>query len=200
MMKTKSLLITISSLILLLSMPGCRVVTEKEALDFIQDGWESMDEGRYSDAVIDFRKATDLGPTMADAWNGLGWAYARLDSPGISVEYFNTGEGFSDQSVIGTEILAGRSFSNLALGEYLLAINDANGALDRASNWVFRRDPSITFKQLILTVATAHFALGDYTSSLTWVQMLDAGFSVDVDSLPGLAKLAEKLEALKDEI
>jgi tetratricopeptide (TPR) repeat protein len=200
MMKTKSLLIAISSLILLLNMPGCRVVTEKEALDFTQDGWESMDEGRYSDAVVDFRKASELEPTLTDAWNGLGWAYARLDSPGISVGYFNTGEGFNDQSVIGTEILAGRSFSNLALGEYLLAINDADGALDRSPNWVFRRDPAITFKQLILTVATAHYALGEYASSLTWIQMLDAGFSVDVATLPGLAKLAEKLEALKDEI
>lgn len=200
MMKTKSLVIVISSIILLLIMPGCRVVTEKEALDFVHDGWETMDEGNYSDAVVDFRKATELGPELADAWNGLGWAYAHLDSPDISIGYFNTGESLNDQSVVGTEILAGRSFSNLALGEYLLAINDANGALERAPTWVFRRDPSITFKQLILTVATAHFAVGDYASSLTWVQRLDAGFMVDITTLPGLARLAEKLEALKDEI
>jgi tetratricopeptide (TPR) repeat protein len=169
-------------------------------MDFIQDGWESMDESRYRDAVVDFRKATELEPGFTDAWNGLGWAYARLDSPGISVEYFNTGESSNDQSVIGTEILAGRSFSNLALGEYLLAINDANGALDRSPTWVFRRDPSITFKQLIVTVATSYFAMGEYESSLTWVQMLDAGFTVDVTTPPGRARLAEKLEALKDEI
>jgi tetratricopeptide (TPR) repeat protein len=200
MMKTKLFTIAIGSIILLLTMPGCRVVTEKEALDFIQDGWESMDEGRYSDAVVDFNKAVNLEPTLTDAWNGLGWAYAHLDSPGISVENFNAGESFNDQSVIGTEILAGRSFSNLALGEYLLAINDANGALDRAPTWVFRRDPSITFKQLIVTVATSYFAIGEYESSLTWIQMLDAGFTVDVTTPPGRARLAEKLEALKDEI
>ncbi|MFC1619119.1 tetratricopeptide repeat protein [Candidatus Neomarinimicrobiota bacterium] len=199
-MRTKSFTIVIASIILLLTMPGCRVVTEKEAMDFIQDGWESMDEGRHSDAVVDFRKAKNLEPGFADAWNGLGWAYAHLDSPGISAENFNSGESLNDQSVIGTEILAGRSFSNLALGEYLLAINDANGALDRAPTWVFRRDPSITFKQLTLTVATAHFSLGDYASSLTWVQRLDAGFLVDVETLSGLARLAKKLEALKDEV
>jgi hypothetical protein len=123
-----------------------------------------------------------------------------MNKPDTSVSFFNTGENYNDQSVIGTEILAGRSFSNLALGEYLLAINDANGALDRSPTWVFRRDPSITFKQLTLTVATAHFSLGDYASSLSWVQRLDAGFLVDVDTLPGLARLAEKLEALKDEV
>jgi tetratricopeptide (TPR) repeat protein len=199
-MRTKSFTIVITSIILLLTMPGCRVVTEKEAMDFIEDGWESMDEGRYSDAVIDFTKATDLETGLTDAWNGLGWAYSRMNKPDTSVSFFNTGENYNDQSVIGTEILAGRSFSNLALGEYLLAINDANGALDRSPTWVFRRDPSITFKQLTLTVATAHFSLGDYASSLSWVQRLDAGFLVDVDTLPGLARLAEKLEALKDEV
>ncbi|MFC1546915.1 tetratricopeptide repeat protein [Candidatus Neomarinimicrobiota bacterium] len=200
MMKTKSFTIVIASIILLLTMPGCRVVTEKEAMDFIQDGWESMDEGRYSDAVVDFGKSTDLEPMLADAWNGLGWAYARLNRPDTSVSFFNTGENLNDQTQVGTEILAGRAFSNLALGEYLLAINDANGALDRAPTWVFRRDPSLTFKQLTLTVATAHFSLGDYASSLTWVQRLDAGFLVDVETLSGLARLSEKLEALKDEV
>jgi hypothetical protein len=85
-MRTKSFTIVITSIILLLTMPGCRVVTEKEAMDFIEDGWESMDEGRYSDAVIDFTKATDLETGLTDAWNGLGWAYSRMtgmDSAGL---------------------------------------------------------------------------------------------------------------------
>ena len=199
-MKSKSIFIIIASIIPLLILPGCRVVTEKEAMDFILDGWESMDEGRYSDAVVDFSKATELEPTMADAWNGLGWAYARLNHPDTSVAFFNVGENLNDQTQVGTEILAGRAFSNLALGEYLLAINDATAALEQNETWVFRRDPSLTFKQLELTVATSHFALGDYAASLTWVQKLDAGFEVDLDILSGIAKLAEKLEALKDEL
>ena len=179
---------------------GCRVRFEPEAPDFVTYGWQLMGEQNYRGAIEQFINGTVVSPDYADGWNGLGWTYARLGRADTSTANFDIGADLADPSIVGTEILAGRSFSNLALGEFSAAVSDAREALRRAPAWVFRHDPTMTYKHLILTAATGFFGLGEFDSSLVWVRRLDDTFGADVSTQSGWSKLAIKLEALRAEL
>ncbi len=185
--------------LLALTMGGCRDRVEPETPDYVEYGWELMADSLYPAAIVQFEAGTELEDSYADGWNGLGWAYARLDSAGISDTSFSTGADLvvDDTSIVGTEIFAGRSFANLALGEFDEAVDDAKDALERTPTWEFRRDPAVTYRHLYLTAATAFYGLGEFDSSLVWVKRLDSRFDADVATLSGRSQLAARLQTLK---
>ncbi|MBA7604274.1 MAG: hypothetical protein GH143_07185 [Calditrichaeota bacterium] len=189
--------------LLALIVGGCRTPVEPEKQDYVEYGWELMADTSYRAASIQFEAGTELDRLYADGWNGLGWAYARLDSAGISDTSFSTGADLvvDDTSIVGTEIMAGRSFANLARGEFAEAVDDAKDALERTPTWEFRRDVTITitYKHLYLTVATGFYGQGEFDSCLVWVQKLDEDFPADT-TLSGRSKLAARLQTLKGEL
>ena len=181
-----------------LIMGGCRDRIEPETPDYVEYGWELMADSLHRAAIVQFEAGTDLEASYADGWNGLGWAFARLGAADTSAERFTTAGTKSDTTIVGTEILAGRSFARLALGEFSGAVSDAKGALALTPDWVFRRDPAaVTYEHLYLTAATGFYGLGEFDSCLVWVQKLDNTFSADTATLSGRSRLAAKLEALK---
>jgi len=183
--------------LLALIMGGCRDRVEPETPDYVEYGWELMADTSYRAAIVQFEAGTELEASYADGWNGLGWAYARLGAADTSAERFTTAATKSDTTIVGTEILAGRSFALLALGEFSGAVNDAKGALYLTPAWEFRRDPIVTYEHLYLTAATGFYGLGEFDSCLVWVRKLDNTFSADTATLSGRSRMAAKLEALK---
>lgn len=194
-----SSLVCVGTLALLL-MNGCRERIDPETPDYVEYGWELLAEGKYRDAIVQFEAGTDMDDSYADTWNGLGWAYARLGAADTSVDNFNEGAALSDTSVVGTEILGGRSFARLALGQFKGAVGDARSALLSTPSWVFRRDPNVTYEHLILTAATGFYAQGKFDSSLIWIRKLDSFFSADTTTIRGRSRLAAKLEALQEDL
>lgn len=194
------LLITLLLAVLIIA--GCREPVYPDAPDYVEYGWELWTEGSYRAAIAQFDTAAsqELDPDYADAWNGLGWSYARLGAADTSADKFTVGVNLSDTSIVGTEILAGRSFTRLALGQFSGAVSDAKGALNLASEWIFQRDPDVTYEHLTLTVATGFYGLGAFDSCLVWVRKLDDTFSTNVTTLSGRSRLADKLEALEEEL
>ena len=184
--------------LLALIMGGCRDRIEPETPDYVEYGWELMADSLYRAAIVQFEAGTDLEASYADGWNGLGWAFARLGAADTSAERFTTAATKSDTTIVGTEILAGRSFARLALGQFSLAVGDAKGALALTPDWVFRRDPAaLTYQHLYLTAATGFYGLGEFDSCLVWVRKLDNTFSTDTATLSGRSRMAAKLETLK---
>ncbi len=184
--------------LLALIMGGCRDRIEPDTPDYVEYGWELMADSLYRAAIVQFEAGTDLETSYADGWNGLGWAFARLGAADTSAERFTTAATKSDTTIVGTEILAGRSFARLALGQFSLAVGDAKGALALTPDWVFRRDPAaLTYQHLYLTAATGFYGLGEFDSCLVWVRKLDNTFSTDTATLSGRSRMAAKLEALK---
>jgi hypothetical protein len=49
-------------------------VNEADSAELTQKGWNLWQERKLGDAATKFKKAVDLNPTNAEAWNGLGWA------------------------------------------------------------------------------------------------------------------------------
>lgn len=176
---------------------GCRAPVEPETPDYVEYGWDLMAEGEYRAAITEFTEGTEIDASYADGWNGLGWAYAKLGVADTSSLRFTTAATKSDTTIVMTEILAGRSFARLALALFSGAVSDAKAALVLTPTWEFRRDVSVTYEDLRLTVATGFYSLGEFDSSLVWVQKLDSEFTANVNTMAGRSQLAAKLEALE---
>lgn len=181
----------------LMAFAGCRERLVAESPDFVEYGWERMAVLDYRGAIPHFEDGA-LDPTYTDAWNGLGWAYAKLNSADTSANNFITAAALTDTTIVRTEVLAGLAFSKLALGEFADAVTNGQAALTRTPNWIFEHDSNIFFDNLTLTVATAFFGLAEFDSSLVWVQKLDFTYTTDVATLPGRFDLAAKLEDLRN--
>lgn len=183
--------------LLALIVGGCRTLVEPETPDYVEYGWELIADTSYRAAIVQFEAGAELNPSYADGWNGLGWAYARLGAADTSEQRFITAATKSDTTIVATEILAGRSFARLALGQFSNAVSDAKGALALTPAWIFRRDLTVTYQHLYLTAATGYYSQGEFDSCLVWTRKLDNTFSVDVTTLSGRSRLAAKLETLK---
>ncbi|MEE9466163.1 MAG: hypothetical protein V3W14_11400 [Candidatus Neomarinimicrobiota bacterium] len=183
---------------------GCRERLEAETPDYVGYGWELMALLDYRGAIPHFEDGAELDPTYTDAWNGLGWAYAKLGSADTSAINFvkaasaNAAKSPADSSIVPTEVFAGLAFSKLALGEFDDAITNGKAALTRTPNWVFEHDVNIFYDNLTLTVAIAFYGLAEFDSSLVWVKKLDLTYTTDVNTLPGRFDLAAKLEDLRN--
>ena len=184
--------------LMLLAIGGCRDRLSPETPDYVEYGWELLAEQNYRESIAQFEVGKTEDATYADSWNGLGWAYAKLGAADTSASRFTVGAALNDTTIVATEILAGRSFSRLALGD-TNAVADAKAALTRTPAWEFARDPSLSYLHLYLTVASGFYSWGKFDSSLVWVRKLDDSFSVDVTTLPGRSKLAAKLQDLGNE-
>ena len=179
---------------------GCRERIEPVSPDYVEHGWVLMAEQDYRSAIPQFEEGRTLDPTYADAFNGLGWAYAKLGSADTSAGHFIDGVALEDTTVVGTEILAGLAFSKLALGEFEDAVTNGKAALDRAPQWIFEHDPNIYYDHLTLAIATGYYGWGKFDSSLVWVQQLDPTYDADLTTLQGRYDLAAKLEEIRQSI
>ncbi|MFB0515656.1 MAG: tetratricopeptide repeat protein [Candidatus Neomarinimicrobiota bacterium] len=190
----------VALLLAVLIVGGCREQVLPEAPDYVEYGWELLTEGSYRAAITQFEAGTELDDSYADGWNGLGWAYAKLGIADTSADHFSEGVGLADTSIVGTEILAGRSFARLALGSFSGAVDDGKAALSRSPTWVFRRDVTVTYEHVTLTVATGFYSLGEFDSCLVWIRKLDDTFTANVSTLSGRSRLAAKLETLEEDL
>ena len=181
---------------LVLAAVGCREELTPEAKDYVEYGWELMAAGEDSAAVLEFKEGRDIDPKFADAYNGLGWVYGKLDTLEKSGEEFGVGVNLDDTTIVATELLAGLSFVDLAMGDFAEAVTHGRKAYVRTPDWVFRRDSTLSYQNVIVTVAVGHYSLGTFDSSLVWVQRLDAEFDADVSTRAGRSELAAKLEDL----
>ena len=186
--------------VILLAGSACREKLVPETPDYTEYGWELWIQGDYAGALQQFDDGLALDKTYADTWNGLGWTYIQLGIPDKSESNFIQAIIFGDTteagSEVGTEALAGRAFARLALGEFTTAVSDAKEALIQTPLWIFKRDISLTYEDLMLTVATGFYGQAEFDSSLVWVKKLDATFNANVSTLAGRSALAAKLQDL----
>jgi hypothetical protein len=54
----------------------------------VREGTDAAQNGRMDEATTAFRKATDLDPTHAEAWNSLGVVFVRAGDTGKGIECF----------------------------------------------------------------------------------------------------------------
>lgn len=205
-----SFLILVAIGILCWIMPGCKPTVNEgdtivnvpqpseEAVSLTSQGWAAFEQKNYGQAAALFTQATEKNNVYADAYNGLGWTYARLDSMSRAAHYFDIALGLNFSFI---DAFAGRSFVSLALGEY----RDAIDAVDRVQDigppfYAFRHDANISLDDLLLVKAQSCFMLGQYTEAQTLVDHLDPANNLDISSVSYIEDLALEIENLRGRI
>ncbi len=181
-------------LIILMLTAACRKEVFPDHVDYVDYGWERMALLDYRGAIENFNLGVAEDPTYNDAYNGLGWAYIKLNA--ADTAYINFALADVDSAVVGTEIYAGRAFAKLALNDYAAAVTNGRTALGRDADWVFQHDINIAWDNLTLVVAIGFFSQADFDSCLVWIQKIESTFIVDLTATAAPALLADKLAEL----
>lgn len=120
------------------------------------DGWLRYTARDYRGALSMFDEALQQGCSTTEAYNGKGWAYARMDSLSQSQTQFTLG---IDKNLSVADAFAGRAAVNLELRNYEQAISDAESALSLKPGYIFVRDTTVTARDIHLIVAQASYHL-----------------------------------------
>lgn len=207
----------------------CRKRLKPTEMDMSEHGWTLYADEEFREANRWFEDAVFEDTTYKDGYNGLGWTYGKLGEVGRSITSFQTGRSmaFSDTTRsdsllllsvpshdVPKETTAGLALAYHARNNHQNAVTYGNSllALSRDSsytvsqgdpNWVFSRDPSVDARHIIWTLASSHFALGDFEQSLAHVHQLMSEpdtFTPNVATVEGRRELAEKIEFLRENL
>ena len=179
--------------------PDDLTITPKEQ-KLTEVGWKAFKNGDLPTAKSNFLLAINTNSFYADAYNGLGWVYARIDSLDLSLSYFTLGENWATNNNLLRDIYAGRSFVNLALDYYADAISDVNNTLNpyyyNVDKYVFRYDLSITETDLLLVEAESWFLLGEYQNCYETLLIIDDTLEISASNPEELATVIENLREI----
>jgi tetratricopeptide (TPR) repeat protein len=177
--------------------------TRKGAPEWTLDGWTAFEAGDYAGAVPDFQQAVSADPNYADAYNGLGWSYAKLDRLSDAVTQFSLGRSKGGMStLVRYEIFAGRAFAYNAQGglNVAYAIADAETVVTYSPGFSFRLDGEVTAADVRLLLAECYASQGSFVEALAQVQVLAPSFQADVTTAAGRAALLDQVEWLKTQV
>jgi tetratricopeptide (TPR) repeat protein len=163
----------------------------------VAEGWSLFSEGNYSQAVSKFNAAADQDSDLAEAYDGLGWSYARLGMLQSSVDKFT----FVLSVLVdpSQDTYAGASMAHLAAKNYEDASNMSNWALVvYGDTYEFDHDNDVTDTTLRLVRAISRFHLGLYESASDDVEEL-GGPTLSPGSANFVAKLLEAIQDLREQ-
>ena len=202
MMNMRILLIVLCCLV---AITGCQKDTtgtqNKTAAQLTADGWSAFSGGNYQSALTNFNNALGEDGNYVDAYNGAGWANAKLNAPQSAVTDFTNGllKDTNAPDSLSMEMNAGLAFAYNAQKNYTQSITSALSVLGSNPNWAFVHHSAINAAELHLLLAEDYFAQSspDYVSSLHQVQIIDPAFTADVSTVAGQTELAGEIEQLR---
>lgn len=164
------------------------------------EGWALFESGDYEGAIEKFARAIALDDSYADAYNGLGWSYATLDSLSRALDSFGRGITETGHSTVLTDCYAGSSpvYRDLDSrpSHFDSAVVYASNALSLDRVYVFEHDQSYDWHDLHLIMAQSYFALNDYLSANARVDSI-GGNPQDPGSPTFVQDLADEIERLE---
>jgi len=191
--------ILIVSILLLISLMGCRERVEPQVDDFVEYGWVLYAERDFRGALAEFEEGLTLDSVYADGYNGLGWCYSEFNEVDSAIHFFDRGLQLTqDTSNVQHEMSAGLALSYHANQQYTEAFNKANAVHTARPFFEFTHDWRINYVDIIVVAAASKYALGEFGAAYTWVRKYDNTFVTDVSTLEGRAKLIKKIEAIQN--
>jgi tetratricopeptide (TPR) repeat protein len=161
-------------------------------------GWALFEKGEYEAAIVKFNQALGLDATYSDAYNGIGWSDAKLDSLGEAL--MNFGECLVFDNTLA-DAYAGcapvyRDYETEA-AHFDSAIAAASEALALEATYSFSHDTSFDWHDLYLIMAQSHYGLGEFEDAYTQVVAL-GGITLDPESDTFVEDLAAEIERLEE--
>ena len=207
----------------ILFIDGCRKNFSATAEHKASYGWEMYELKDYLKSREWFYNSVETDKKWKDAYNGLGWSYAKLlemdslDTENIgSIRTFHRGllqpKDPWNSTDVHLEILAGLTFAYHAKGNDKEAVKFGNALIDstliglnpsRWHSWAFSHDSTLNYLDLRITMASSYFALAEFDSTQVHLKVvLDSlGSSTklisDYKSLLGRQLVAQQLDSLQ---
>jgi tetratricopeptide (TPR) repeat protein len=158
------------------------------------EGWVLFEAGDYTGAIGKFNSAVSIDDTYADAYNGLGWSFAKMDSLARSITSF----GDCIANGMSGDPHAGRApvYRDLAPPQFSNAVSTASSALALDRRYIFEHDTTFDWRDLHLIMAQSQFGLGQYDLANTEVDSL-GGNVQDPGSSTFVEDLADEIERME---
>jgi tetratricopeptide (TPR) repeat protein len=176
--------------------------TVKTPDELLKAGWQAYSQKNYPNALNLFSQAISARANFMDAYNGAGWANAKLNQMTDALNQYTIGINADTIHLqIKAQIEAGLAFVDNTQKSYSSSIYWAGQVLQADSNWIFTRDLTVSAADLFILRAEDYFALAKFDSSLLEVQKLDGrdsvNFSANVSTDVGRMALVNEIERLR---
>jgi tetratricopeptide (TPR) repeat protein len=157
-------------------------------------GWQFFTQSQYHEALTEFYAALEIDTFPPDAYSGLGWSYALLDS----LQYAQ-GAFFNAISSESTHVDAyvGMAAVTADIPHYCnLSIHYASQALVLDPDFVFEHRASYDWRDVHLILAECFYSTAEYDSALAHARALDPELDLDPQAEDYLELLLLKIEEL----
>jgi len=196
----------------LITVDACRKKYYATAEDMAEYGWVLFETQEYLTSNAWFLDAIKENKDWKDGYNGLGWTYAKLMVLDSSIAHFTTGLEKTQYQWnpvdVQSEILAGLTFANHALGKDAKTIQYGTAFLDSTVKpltlgWTFTHDSLLNYLDVRITMAASYYALGKFDSTILQVTVildsLNSSELVITDTtLAGRKEMAKQIMTLQD--
>jgi tetratricopeptide (TPR) repeat protein len=161
--------------------------------DNIAEGWKAFENGDYEKARDCFSKETILNANL-EAYVGLGWSNAKLgnkESALSSFEYV-----ILEDSINYIDAISGAVFAGSAMCMDSTSAIRGTYFLSKYPNYVFEHDTKVTFKQVAFTSACSYVNIGDFSSALLMIKIIEPGFNAIPGNEQGKLDILLKIEEI----
>jgi tetratricopeptide (TPR) repeat protein len=166
--------------------------SDQELLD---SGWDNFTNNNFEQSLEFFEEVINRNTMLAEANNGLGWSYAKLDSLGKALNSFDDALNANPVDQTKDDCMAGKCFVKDAQ-------NQAQDCLDYSAeisnSWQFEYDQNLNYNDIVVLRAASFYSLANFPASLIEIQKIDSNFDADVSTAEGRILLAEKIESLRN--
>ena len=199
-MKQIVIFVNVLFIVILYGCGGSEDVVSTKA-DYVNRGWIEYAAGSYEAAIEQFQFALTNDPEKAEAYNGIGWAYARLgktrDEINDSIDNFKKATSKDPQNADAHAGLAGVYFIS---GDYEQAIASAEQVLRIKLDYQSPHD-KMKANNVRLLLAESYYNIGDYSSAKSQIEQLGVyGKTFDPGSPTYLSDLLLAIEELSKKI
>ena len=196
----------------LITVDACRKKFYATAEDMAEYGWVLFETKEYLPSNAWFFDAVSEDSDWKDGYNGLGWTYAKLMVLDSSISHFTTGLAKKKHQWnpidVQSEILAGLTFANHALGEDAKVIQYGRTFLDSTvkpltAGWMFTHDSLLNYLDVRITLAASYFAVGKFDSTILQVTVIldslnSSELPITDTTLVGRKEMAKQIMTLQD--
>jgi len=196
----------------LITMDACRKKFYATAEDMAEYGWELFETKEYLPSNAWFLDAVSEDSDWKDGYNGLGWTYAKLMVLDSSISHFTIGLAKKQHQWnpidVQSEILAGLTFANHALGKDAKVIQYGRAFLDSTvkpltAGWMFTHDSLLNYLDVRITLAASYFAVGKFDSTILQVTVIldslnSSELPITDTTLVGRIEMAKQIMTLQD--
>ncbi|MBN2031462.1 hypothetical protein JW824_14605 [bacterium] len=173
----------------------------------ITDGWAYYANGNYEAALDEFIEAKNRDAVNEEAYNGLGWTYAKLHAHDESISHFLLLLSITQSNAMKADIFAGlvMTYGSIQMSTadqdermeaQTFIINYADSLFDYDANYAFERDDHVNINTIRAVIAQSYFNTQHFLTALEYTdQYLESGLREDLENSGVVESREDTLEA-----